>query len=150
MRACHPSYEGWDRSASGLVVDFDSVRSFSVLQPVRRFIYGLALCFLAALLATEAKAAWAANGAGVPSDISAVKLWPEAMKQVASRGQTASRPMAVPIRLACLSVDRAAALPPASCEPFESRLRLSIPVARLLCFSPSLFLRPPPSSKVRL
>ena len=57
------------------MVDFDSVKGFSQVRPLRQFIYGLALCFLAALLAVEAKAAWVANDRS-PNDISAVKLSP--------------------------------------------------------------------------
>jgi len=130
------------------VIDFDSVRSFPVLQPVRRFIYGLVLCFLAALLATEAKAAWAADRAGVPSDISAVKLCPPAIKRIEASVAPAphfpvgplGRDFFVPTAIGIQDPFLAVGSGSREIGPQRPKQVTTLPF-----FSPSLFLRPPPS-----
>src|SRR5215469_17020131 len=57
------------------MLDCQQVRFFP-LPSARRLIFGLALCFLAALLAVDAKAAWVACAGHSPNDISAAKLPP--------------------------------------------------------------------------
>jgi hypothetical protein len=130
-------------SASNRMLDFGQARLFE-LQPVRRIIYGLALCFLAALLALEAKAAWVANAGGSPSDLSAVKLCPSIPR--------------IDSEFACTSVPSQAPIDPIQPidlleRPANARWRSfstegnegSIRITGLAFFSGSLFFRPPPA-----
>jgi hypothetical protein len=119
------------------------------LQPVRRIIYGVALCFLAVLLAMEAKAAWAASAGHSPTDITAVKLCPDAGKHLEA---TTDAPLArsygptelTQVTAVCLNATPFAqwslsstANPQSSSTPKE-----------LSYFSPPLFLRPPPARRL--
>jgi hypothetical protein len=132
-------------SASNLMIDFGQVRFFE-LHPVRRIICGVALCFLAALLATEAKAAWVASAGGSPNDITAVKLCSVAGKRLESAMDS---PLArshnpidwIQVAAVCLNTTPfvqwrsfSTADPRGSGTPLE-----------LSYFSPPLFLRPPPA-----
>jgi len=114
------------------------------LQPVRQFIYGLTLCFLAALLATEAKAAWAANGAGVPSDLSAIKLCPAGIKRVEISIAPAPHPPLSPVDSVVLSADTRPHLLLLARGYCESDPPGPAKIAELPFFSQPLFQRPPP------
>jgi hypothetical protein len=145
VRACSPSYEEWvPWPASGRVIDCDSVGSFSILQPNRQFVYGLLLCFLAALLATEAKAAWAADWAGVPSDISAVKLCSPPMKQIEVSIAPLPDLPAGPPRFARAWIGVQSPFLAALSMAREINWRASGRISSLPFSSFSLFLRPPP------
>ena len=114
------------------------------MHPLRQFIYGLALCFLAALLAVEAKAAWAANNQS-PNDISAVKLCPAAGKQVDFATEEAAHSSGHPLQLAKIGVElKGSAFPERNrsrADAFEAPRRFT----ELSFFSATLFLRPPPA-----
>lgn len=66
------------------VVDFEQARSCP-LSPARRIVFGIMLCFLAALFAVETKVAWVANAGTSPSDLTAAKLCPVAGKIIESK-----------------------------------------------------------------
>jgi hypothetical protein len=114
------------------------------LHPLRQFIYGLALCFLAALLAVEAKAAWAANNQS-PNDISAVKLCPAAGKQVDSATEEITHSSAHPMQFAKIGMAlKGSAFPErnrAHADAFEAPRQFT----ERSFFSATLFLRPPPA-----
>lgn|SRR5690348_18281708 len=125
------------------VVDCEQERSFK-LPPARRIFFGAALCFLAALLAVDAKVAWVADAGSRPNDLTAVKLSPIAAKTIELKAQSAPPE---PHHTAALLL---AAIPaqPASI-PFSASLQLlrspSSQLAILDFRSPALFIRPPPS-----
>lgn len=131
--------------ASNRVLDFEQTRS-SALQPVRRILYGIALCFLAALLATEAKVAWVAHTGGFPNDMTAIKLCPVAGKLIDRKAESTP-----PTPVSRLGSTQASAVLQGSfviqwgVKPVRRR-PLLVSVAEHPCFSPPLFLRPPPSS----
>ena len=77
-------------TASKQMVDCAQARFFT-LPRVRRIIFGLTLCFLAALFAVEAKAAWVANAGHTPNDFTAVKLCPVSGKWIESQNNSAYR-----------------------------------------------------------
>jgi hypothetical protein len=116
------------------------------LHPVRRIICGVALCFLAALLATEAKAAWVANAGSSPSDITAVKLCPVAGKQLQAA-------IDVPLARSHNPIDSIHVIAVCQCTtPFAqwsisstANPQSSGTPLELSYFSPPLFLRPPPA-----
>jgi hypothetical protein len=114
------------------------------LHPLRQFIYGLALCFLAALLAVEAKAAWAANNQS-PNDVSAAKLCPAAGKQVDCATADGAHSSAPPMQLAKIGMElKGSAFPErdrSRPDAFEAPRRFT----ELSFFSATLFLRPPPA-----
>jgi len=126
------------------VLNFVQVGSFK-LKPVRRIVYGAALCFLAALLAVEAKVAWTANAGNTPSDITAVKLSPVPTTRISSAVHAASAGSTDFIVVAAfiatcriiLSLHQASGRP---AFDFKAVRRL----AELSFFSPPLFFRPPP------
>lgn len=61
------------------------------MTAAHRILFGAALCFLAALLAVDAKVAWAAHAGGQPNDLTAVKLSPIAAKSIELKAR-ASQP----------------------------------------------------------
>jgi hypothetical protein len=130
--------------ASNGVLDFEQARSFA-LQPLQRILYGLALCFLAALLATEAKVAWAAQSGGSPNDITAIKLCPVAGKWIDRRVEaTSSIPESrlAPPQLGAILQHTFVAKWGVSPAPRSPR---PVSVAEHPYFSALLFLRPPPA-----
>ena len=114
------------------------------MSPARRIIFGTVLCFLAALLAVEAKVAWVADAGGQPNDLTAAKLSPITAKSIEQKAQ-ASQPE--PLYSSALIL---AALPaqPASI-PFATSLQLiQSPLQHITmvrAHSAVLFVRPPPS-----
>lgn len=114
------------------------------MRSVRQIVYGVALCFLAALLAIEAKAAWAASANGSPSDISAVKLCLSAIKPIESRPAHTSPTASCLIEAtsACAFFENVRLTKGKTF--FTSVEQSSARPIKLVYFSPSRFLRPPP------
>jgi hypothetical protein len=127
------------------VLDFEQTRSF-VLQPVRRILYGIALCFLAALLATEAKVAWAAHSDGFPNDMTAIKLCPVAGKLIDRKAEATSPIPQSRLDTTQLSTIRQDSFVVRWGVKLAPRRPLLVSVAEHLYFSAPLFLRPPPAS----
>lgn len=114
------------------------------MHPLRQFIYGLTLCFLAALLAVEAKAAWAANNQS-PNDITAVKLCLAVGKQVDLAVEDAAHSSSHPVQLAKTGMAlRGSAFPERNRRRVDS-FECSRRFIELSFFSATLFLRPPPA-----
>jgi hypothetical protein len=126
------------------MLDFGQAGWFE-LQPVRQIIYGLALCFLAIMLAVEAKAAWVANAGQSPSDLSAVKLCPSS----AARVHPESACLSAPPQKSIDPIQPAALLESPATSKWKSfssqRDEALIRVTELPFFSASLFFRPPPA-----
>lgn len=125
------------------MIDFQKARSF-VLKSARRIICGVALCFLAALLAFEAKTAWVANAGEFPTDLTAVKLSPAAVKPTDAKVACSSPMLTGSTQAieACSAFDKAyAAKDRRHAAIYEQKMAS---VARLACFAPPQFLRPPP------
>jgi hypothetical protein len=115
------------------------------LQSIRQITCGFALCFLAALLAVEAKVAWTACSGESPNDTAAIKLCPVAGKHVDPKLQDAPSKtfypcgvlkggslfffVAYPLKLKKVSLNF---------ETGENAPKLSY-------LSPPLFFRPPPA-----
>lgn len=126
------------------VIDCERERSFQ-LSPVRRIFFGAALCFLAALFAVDAKAAWVADAGSRPNDLTAAKLSPIAAKTIELKIR-ATQPephLAAVLILAALPAQRASIPLSASLQVLRSS---SSQLAILDFRSPALFVRPPPSN----
>jgi hypothetical protein len=115
------------------------------LQPVRQFIYGLALCFLAAFLAVGAKAAWAASGSGAPSDLSSVKLCPAGVKEIEGSLPATPKPSVDPLHAADAIFEIQVQLTSAQSPSWHARPDHLGHVVDQLFFSPAVFFRPPPA-----
>jgi len=115
------------------------------MQRVRRIVFGLVLCFLAALLAVEAKMAWAGCSGNSPSDLTAIKLCPSIEKWIATGSDAASLH-----RPAATASWTGAALPALNSNSLQypprpaARQRPRRAIAGFGDFSPALHLRPPP------
>ncbi len=119
---------------------------FGQMKPaMRQFVYGLLLCFLATLLAVEAKAAWVADAGGSPTDLSAVKLCPAPGKHITAAIAPDLRTASKLADSIDSSADRKAHRLASPRRLSDSDLRVSPSIARALSSSTSLFRRPPPS-----
>lgn len=114
------------------------------MQSARQILCGVALCFLAALLAFEAKTAWVANAGMSPTDLTAVKLSPAVVKPPDAKAACSS-PMLTGSTHAiepCLAFHKAYAAKDRRHAAIYEQEMASF--SRLACFAPPQFLRPPP------
>jgi|SRR5579862_2982900 len=114
------------------------------VQPVRRIVSAIALCFLAALLSVAAKMAWAGYSGNSPTDITAIKLCPSVEKWIAPALHAS--PASHGLRHSAASAAMAQNLPAGHSRFWQrtAHQQLSRAAADLAFFSPPLFLRPPP------
>ena len=112
--------------------------------PARQIVFGVLLCFLAALLAIDAKVAWVAAASSQPNDLTAVKLSPLATNSTEQKAQV-SQPdpqLVTSQNVAALQTDP---VMPASFAPSSSTPSPATHAVRTGSSTVTHLLRPPPT-----
>lgn len=109
-----------------------------------RALLGFVLCFLAATFAVEAKVAWYGPFTGPGSDVRAAKALPMNAPRLEEQGARASGTEHTPLLFALLAAGAAGLLAGMAGKPQRHENRTAVRVVILPCFSPPLYLRPPP------